>query len=118
MKIAFTTIDGEHVQGELRRTPIVVVYDVTTAGIHLDRASCFRPDTARSEDRIRALAGTRVLYAAAMGPSTAARLAARGILPATAPEGTPIPDLLAAVARSVTARDRTPAPPNPALPGR
>ncbi len=102
MKIAFATTDGEHVHGELRRAPIVVVYEVGPSGFQLDRASAFREDTARSEDRIRALAGTGMVYAAAMGPSTAARLAARGIRPATAPEGTPIRDLLATIARSLT----------------
>ncbi len=105
MKIAFATTDGEHVQGELRRTPLVVVYDVGPSGIQLDRASAFREGAARSEDRIRALAGTGMVYVAAMGPSTAARLAARGIRPATAPEGTPIRDLLATLARTLGPTD-------------
>src|SRR5512142_1459866 len=96
MKIAFATADGEHVHGELRRSPLLVVYEVTPAGFQLERASAFRDRTARSEDRIGALIGAAVVYVAAIGPSTAARLAARGIRPATAPDGTPIRDLLAA----------------------
>lgn len=101
MKIAFATKDGQHVEGELRRTPLVVVYEVTASGAALERASSFRGAAARSEDRIQALAGARIVYVGAMGPSTAARLAARGILPATAPDGTLIDDLLDAIARSM-----------------
>ncbi len=93
MKVAFATIDGRHVHGELRRAALVAVYEVGEEGWQLDRLSSF-VRAARSQHRLQAIEGVSMVFAAAMGPSTAARLAARGIRPATAPEGTAIDDLL------------------------
>lgn len=106
MKVAFATRDGVHVQGELRRTPLVVLYDVTADGFRLDRASSFANGSARSEQRIEAIAGAEIAYVGAIGPSTAARLARRGIRPAPAHEGAPIDEILAAIVQQLAARSR------------
>lgn len=101
MVVAFATRDGRHVQGELRRAPLVVLYEVSCEGARFERAASFSSGDARSEDRIRAMIGAAVVFVGAIGPSTAARLAARGIRPATASEGTSIQDLLAAMVRTI-----------------
>ncbi len=101
MKVAFATTDWEHVQGQLRRARRLVVYEVMADGWRLYRSCSFEDAAARSEHRIQALAGAAILYVAAIGPSTAARLAAHGIRAATAPEGTPIRDLLVGIARKL-----------------
>jgi nitrogen fixation protein NifX len=81
----------------------VVVYDVSAQGIRFERACSFEEVAARSEARIQALAGTAIVYVAAIGPSGAARLAARGIQAGTARRGTPIEDLLRKLERELKA---------------
>lgn len=105
MKVAFATVDGRHVQGELRRASLVVVYEVDREGWQLDRLSSFDGHAQRSQHRLEAIDGVSIAFAAAMGPSTAARLAARGIRPATAPDGTAIDDLLIALSATLAAQD-------------
>ncbi len=97
MKVAFATLDGRHVHGDLRRAPLLVIYEVRGDGFRLDRVSSFEEGAHRSQDRIQAVADVSVVYVAATGPSTAARLAARGVRAGTAPEGTAIGDVLVAM---------------------
>lgn len=101
MRIAFATRDGEHVGGQLRRAPRVAVYDVTAEGWQLARMCCFDPVAHRSHHRIQAIAGAAIVFVGAIGPSLAARLAAIGVRAATAREGTPIRELLAATQESL-----------------
>lgn len=108
MKVAFSTADGEHVQGELRRASLLVLYDVTADGWHFSRISAFDSSTDRSEQRIEAIADAALVYVAAIGPSTVARLAARGIRAATAREGTPIAHVLDGLVRLVTSQRERP----------
>ncbi len=105
MKVAFATIDGRHVHGELRRTPLLAVYAMGADGWQLERLSSFDRARARSQHRIQALEGVSIAYVAAMGPSTAARLSARGIRAATAPDGTPIEELLRRLSALVGSRE-------------
>jgi predicted Fe-Mo cluster-binding NifX family protein len=105
MRIAFVTSDGERVEGELRRAPRIVVFEVTAAAVTLAGSTCFGA-AHRSQDRIAALAGAEVVYVAAIGPSMAARLVARGIRPAIARPGRSICALLAA--HQLAARDPAP----------
>lgn len=98
MKVAFATRDGQHVTEQFRRAPRLVVYEVTAAGARLDRTVSF-PTTAgaRTDERIRAIAGATLVYVSAIGPSTAARLASSGIRAATAGATTRIHELLVAL---------------------
>lgn len=105
MKVAFATTDGRHVQGELRRASLVVVYEVGGEGWQLERLSSFDGHAHRSQHRLEAIEGVSIAFAAAMGPSTAARLAARGIRPATAPEGTTIDGVLTTLSATLAARE-------------
>lgn len=103
MKVAFATRDGEHVNEQLRRAPKLVVYEVSAAGWRLDRTFAFDPEGRhRTDERIHAIADSAVVYVSAIGPSAAARLAARGIRAATAPGGARIQDLLAELQRLLT----------------
>ncbi len=99
MKIAFATADREHVNEQFRRASHLVVYEITQLGHRLDRTCAFPADReVRTEERIRAIAGAEIVFVTAIGPSSAARLAARGIRAATAPAGTRIAELLAQLA--------------------
>lgn len=100
MRVAFATMTGENVEGQFRRTPRLVVYEVTETGSRLERTCPFVDGSHRSQDRIQAIADASMVFVAAIGPSIAARLASRGIRPATVPEGTPIRDVLTALERS------------------
>jgi nitrogen fixation protein NifX len=96
MKIAFATSDGVHLDQQFRRASRVVVYELGPDGPRLDGAFEFPPDRAvKTEERLRAIRGAAIVFGTAFGPSSAARIAARGIRPATAPAGTRIADLLA-----------------------
>jgi nitrogen fixation protein NifX len=107
MRVAFATGDCEHVNEQLRGASHLVVYEVTAAGCRLDRTCAFASDARHGTDeRIRAIAGSAIVYVSAIGPSGAARLAARGIRAATSPAGTRIRDLLADLCRMLAARDR------------
>ena len=97
MRIAFATRDGHHLDEQFRAAPRLVIYEVTAAGFlrHGEAAVSAAPGR-RSEAKAWALAGCDVLYAAAIGPSSVARLVARGIQVATAPLGAGIEDLVRA----------------------
>lgn len=114
MKVAFATRDGEHVNEQLRRAPRLVVYEVTAAGSRLDRTCDFASDALRTDERIRAIAGSAVVFVSAIGPSAAARLASRGIRPATA-AGARIQELLDELV-GVLRRDPRPSASAPAAP--
>jgi nitrogen fixation protein NifX len=95
MNVAFATRDGVHVNEQLRRASRLAVYEVTAAGARLERTCHFASGAGlRTGERIDAIAGSAIVYVSAIGPSAAARLAARGIRAATAPAGTPIAHLL------------------------
>lgn len=95
MKIAFATSDCEHVNEQFRRASHIVVYEITRSGHQLVRTCAFPADrSVRTEERMHAIAGVSIVYVTAIGPSSAARLASRGIRPATARAGTPIAELL------------------------
>ena len=95
MKVAFATADREHVNEQFRRASQLVVYEATADGWRLDRTCAFPPDRAiKTDERMRAIAGASIVFVTAIGPSSAARLAQRGIRAATAPAGTRIDDLL------------------------
>jgi nitrogen fixation protein NifX len=97
MKIAFATSDCRVIDEQFRRATYLVVYEITPDGQSLDRICAFPQDcTVRTEERIRAIAGASIVYVTAIGPSSAARLAARGIRPAPLAPGTPITRVLAA----------------------
>lgn len=98
MKIAFATSNCTAVDEQFRRASHLVVYEISPAGQVLDRICAFPPDRAvKTEERIRAITGAAIVYVTAIGPSSAARLAARGIRPAPVPPGTPISKVLAAL---------------------
>lgn len=106
MKVAFATSDRTHVDEQLRRATHLVVYEVTPAGAWLERTCAFESGGRQGTDeRIRAIRGSAIVYVSAIGPSVAARLAARGIRAATAPAGTRIEDLLAALRRMLAGAD-------------
>lgn len=99
MKIAFATSDCLAVDEQFRRATHLVVFDVTPDGHELDRICAFPEDRAvKTEARISAISGASIVYVTAIGPSSAARLAARGIRPAPLPAGTPISKVLAGLA--------------------
>jgi nitrogen fixation protein NifX len=105
MRVAFATSDCERVDEEFRRASHLVVFELTPAGFRLDRVFAFPAGGRFGTDvRIRAVHDAAIVYVAAMGPSTAARLGAHGIQPATAPAGSPIRDLLAQTWRLAAAR--------------
>jgi hypothetical protein len=53
------------------------------------------PDrSVKTEERLVAIHGAAIVFGTAFGPSSAARLHARGVRPATAPPGTRIEELL------------------------
>lgn len=98
MKIAFATTDGTRVDQQFRRAARLVVYEVGAGGARLDRSCDFPPDRGvKTEERIRAIAGASIVFVAAIGPSSAARLGMRGIRAATAP-GSRIAELLSRLA--------------------
>jgi nitrogen fixation protein NifX len=106
MKIAFATSDCTVVDEQFRRASNLVVYEITPSGHHLDRICAFPQDrSVKTQQRIDAIAGAAIVYVSAIGPSSAARLAAHGIRPATLPAGTSIARVLAAL----EARERDPA---------
>lgn len=101
MKVAFATRDGEHVNEQLRRATHLVVYEVTA--YRQDRTGVVALDAADGTDlRIRAIAGSAIVFVTAIGPSAAARLASHGIRAATAPEGTRIEQLASELGRLLT----------------
>lgn len=96
MRIAFATSDGVHLDQQFRRAARLAVYELRPTGPRLEQVFAFAPDRAvKTEERLAAVRGVSVVYGTAFGPSSAARLAQRGIRAATAPAGTPIADLLA-----------------------
>jgi nitrogen fixation protein NifX len=102
MKVAFATRDLERVDERFDSAPRLAVYDVTDEGARLERACVVAPQAPEATDdvlgpRVRAIAGCALVFVAAIGPSTAARLASHGIRPATAPAGTRIHDLLSVI---------------------
>jgi nitrogen fixation protein NifX len=97
MKIAFATSDCTRVDEQFRRATHLAVYEITASGHRLDRICAFPLDrSVKTQQRIDAILGASVVYVSAIGPSSAARLAAHGIRPATLPTGTPIAKVLAA----------------------
>ena len=105
MRAAFATSDGVHVNEQFRRASHLAVYRVSPSSFQLEEVHAFaEEDGLRSSERIRAIEGATIVFVAAMGPSSAARLAARGIHPATAPAGTPIEDLLEGLSRMLASR--------------
>jgi nitrogen fixation protein NifX len=95
LRVAFATADREHVNEQFRRASHLVVYEVSPTGWRHERTCVFPPERAlRTDERIGAIAGAAIVFVTAIGPSSAARLAQRGIRAATAPEGTRISDLL------------------------
>jgi predicted Fe-Mo cluster-binding NifX family protein len=83
MKIAFATTDGVHVNAELRSAPRLDVYEVSSETVRLQRSTSLAELPNGISSRIRALAGVGIVYVSAVGPSTAARLAAHGVRVAT-----------------------------------
>jgi nitrogen fixation protein NifX len=101
MKIAFATSDGVHLDQQFRRATRLVVFEVGPDGAHLTQSHSFSLDrSVKTEERLRAIDGASVVFGTAFGPSSAARVARRGIRPATAPAGTPIAELLPLFARA------------------
>ena len=101
MRVAFATRDGEHVNEQLRRATHLVVYELTPS--RQERTCVFAFDPADGTDRrIRAISGSAIVFVTAIGPSAAARLAAHGIRPATAPAGTRIEQLASELGRLLT----------------
>jgi nitrogen fixation protein NifX len=97
MKIAFATSNCTVVDEQFRRASNLVVYEITATGHRLDRICAFPNDrSVKTQDRIDAIQGASIVYVSAIGPSSAARLAAHGIRPATLPVGTTIARVLAA----------------------
>ena len=95
MKVAFATSDGVHLDERFRRASRLDVYEVDERGARLHGSHTFPPDrTVKTEARLIAIAGASIVYGTAFIPSAAARIAASGIRPATAPTGTPIAELL------------------------
>jgi len=95
MKVAFATSDGVHLDEQFRRASRLDVYEVGEDGARLHGSHTFPPDrSVKTEARLMAIAGATVVYGTAFIPSAAARIAASGIRPATAPHGTPIAELL------------------------
>lgn len=111
MRVAFASSDCEHVNEQFRRSSQLVVYDVAAGGFRLDRIFEFPPGGGHgTDDRVRAIDGTTLVFVSAIGPSSAARLAAHGIRAATAPEGTRIQVLLAYVCRMLASSPGLAAP--------
>ena len=98
MKLAFATSNLELVDEQFRDASHLVVYEVSRDESHLDRVYVFPLDRKLGTDeRIRAIGGTGIVFVSAIGPSLAARLAAHGIRAATAPPGTPIAAVLSRI---------------------
>jgi nitrogen fixation protein NifX len=96
MRIAFATSDGVHVDEQFRRATRLAIYELGPGGARLERVVVFAPDrSVRTDGRIDAIRDASVVFGTAFGPSSAVRVAASGIRPATAPAGTPIAELLA-----------------------
>jgi nitrogen fixation protein NifX len=101
MKVAFATSDGVHLDEQFRRASRLDVYELGEQGARLHGSHTFPPDrTVKTEARLMAIAGAEIVYGTAFIPSAAARIAATGIRPATAPRGTPIAELLERLAGS------------------
>jgi nitrogen fixation protein NifX len=99
MKIAFATSDGVHLDQQFRRASRVAVYELGPAGPRLEHTFTFATDrSVKTDERLGVVLGAAIVFGVAFGPSSAARLAAQGIRPATAQPGTPIADLLARAA--------------------
>jgi nitrogen fixation protein NifX len=99
MRVAFATSDGQAVDVHFGSTPRLLVYEVGPGGAR----EVARADLAEAaedgaheklEARLAAVAGCAILYAAAIGPTAAARLRALGVLPVASPPGEPLPALL------------------------
>lgn len=103
MRIAFATSDGVHVDQEFRRATGLAVYEVGPEGHrHLQTMGFPIEHSARTEERLAAIRGAGIVFGVAFSPSSAVRIAARGIRPATAPAGTPIDALLARLVPAAT----------------
>jgi nitrogen fixation protein NifX len=107
VRVAFATGDCEHVDEQFRRSSHLVVYELTSTGFRLDRIYAFGSGSRLStDDRIRTILGSAIVYVATIGPSVAARLVSHGIQPATAPAGSRIQDLLAELWQLLASRHR------------
>jgi nitrogen fixation protein NifX len=99
MRVAFATSDGQAVDAHFGSTPRLLVYEVDGTGarevgrVELETAE-ETGDHHKLEARVAAVAGCAVLYAAAIGPTAAARLRALGVRAVAAPPGEPLPALL------------------------
>lgn len=97
MMIAFATSDLTFVDEQFRRASHLAVYEITASGHRLDRICAFPQDrSVKTQARMDAIRGAAIVYVSAIGPSSAARLAAHGIRPATLPVGATIAKVLAA----------------------
>jgi nitrogen fixation protein NifX len=94
MRVAFATLDGLHVNSDLRGAPRLDLYEVTCQGARLQRVCELQSAGRGLGARLEAIAGAELVYVAAIGPSAAARLAAHGIGVATSPGGAPVDALL------------------------
>ncbi len=95
MKIVFATSDGVHLDEQFRRASRLDVYEVGPAGPRLHETFTFAPDrSVKTDERLGAIQGAAIVFGTAFGPSSAGRVAAHGIRPATAAAGTPIAELL------------------------
>jgi nitrogen fixation protein NifX len=102
MRVAFATTDCEHVDEQFRRASHLVVFDVTAESCELHRVFAFPPEArVRTDDQIRAILGTSIVFVSAIGPSQAVRLAGHGIRPFTVRPGASISSLLSQLARSL-----------------
>jgi nitrogen fixation protein NifX len=99
MRVAFATTDGQAVDAHFGSTPCLLVYEVDGAGAR----QAARTELAAAEEdgghekleaRLAAVAGCALVYAAAIGPTAAARLRALGVRAVAAPPGEPLPALL------------------------
>jgi nitrogen fixation protein NifX len=106
MKIAFATSDCTRVDEQFRRASHLVVYEITGSGHRLDGIRAFPQDrSVKTQARLDAIQGVSVVYVSAIGPSSAARLAAHGVRPAPVPAGTTIARVLAALDGACADRD-------------
>lgn len=93
--VAFATEDGVHVDAELRTASRLDVYEITAAAARLLRSCSLLAQGRSGKARLEALAGVDLVFVRAIGPSGAARLAARGIRAATSHRRAPIEALVA-----------------------
>lgn len=94
MRVAFATSDGLAVDAHFGSTPRLLLYEVDATGAR-EEACVELPaaeedgDHGKLEARVAAVTGCAILYAAAIGPTAAARLRALGVRAVAAPPGEP-----------------------------